>query len=275
MCLDIDSHRVRKVSKGIITTVAGNGSAGYSGDSGPATSAQLFRPGGAAVDPTGNLFIADMGNYAIRKISNGVITTVAGNGMPGFSGDGGPAAAAQLSEAQGVAVDSGGDVYISDGNNRRIRKVSNGVIATVAGGGSSLGDNGLAASAQLSSLNVHGGIAMDLAGNVYITDSGRIRKISDGAIATVAGQAPLFSGCDYYGSAANASLAGPASVAVNSSGNVYIADEFDNCIRKVSNGAITRVAGNGTLGSSGDDGLAINAQIWYPLAACGNSRENM
>src|ERR1035437_9740468 len=152
---------------GILTPVAGNGTRGFSGDNGPATSAQLSGPAGFAVDSAGNLYIVDQYNYRIRKVSNGVITTVAGNGTRVFSGDNGPATSAQLNLYNsgypiGIAVDSAGIVYIADSGNLRIRKVSNGVIATVTGNGTlgSGGDNGPATSAQL---NQPEGLAVDSA----------------------------------------------------------------------------------------------------------------
>src|ERR1019366_5120393 len=116
------NHRIRMVSHGVITTVAGNGTAGFTGDNGLATSAQLDYPGGVAVDSAGNLYIADSG--VVRKVANGVITTVAGNGTPGFGGDGGPATSAQLAPVA-VAVDSAGNLYVAD--YYVIRKVTNGV----------------------------------------------------------------------------------------------------------------------------------------------------
>jgi hypothetical protein len=151
---DYENNRIRKVSAaGIITTVAGNGSAGYSGDGGPATSAQLDLPSGVAVDATGNLYIADTFNSRIRKVSAaGIITTVAGNGSIGYSGDSSPATSARLSYPLGVAVDATGNLYIADSYNHRIRKVSAaGIITTVAGNGSPgyHGDGGPATSAQL------------------------------------------------------------------------------------------------------------------------------
>jgi uncharacterized protein (TIGR03437 family) len=171
---DWGNNRIRKVSNGVITTVAGNGTRGFSGDNGLATAAQLANPQGIAVDSAGNLYIADFGNASIRKVSNGIITTVAGNGTPGFSGDNGPATSAQLYLPYGVAVDSAGNLYIGDSGNNRIRKVSNGVIATVAGNGTFgfSGDNGPATSAQLA--NPYG-VAIDSAGNLYIGDSGNSR----------------------------------------------------------------------------------------------------
>ena len=136
---------------GILTLAAGNGTAGFSGDNGPATSAQLNNPTGVAVDSAGNLYIADSGNNRIRKVANGVIATVAGNGFKGFFGDNGPATSAVLDQPGDIAVDSAGNLYISDPDNQRIRKVANGVITTVAGNGmfGFGGDNGPATTAWL------------------------------------------------------------------------------------------------------------------------------
>ena len=147
---DLGSGRIRKASNGVITTVAGNGTFGFSGDNGPATSAQLI-PAWIAVDSAGNLYIDDYGNNRIRKVSNGVITTVAGNGTSSFSGDNGPATSAQLSRPYGVAVDTAGNLYIADYLNYRVRKVSGGLITTVAGNGlgyGPLGDDGPATNAS-------------------------------------------------------------------------------------------------------------------------------
>ena len=132
---DQTNYRVRKVSNGAITTVAGNGTQGSGGDGGSATSAELNDPLGLAVDSAGNLYIGDKGNAQIYKVSNGVIITVAGNGTAGFAGDDGSATSAELSSPWGVAVDASGDLYFSDEGNNRIRKISNGVITTVAGTG--------------------------------------------------------------------------------------------------------------------------------------------
>ncbi len=163
--------------------MAGNGSFRFSGDGGPATSASLTRPFGVAVDAAGNLYIADAGNNRIRKVSpSGIITTVAGNGTPGFSGDGGSSTGASLNSPLGVAVDAAGNLYIADGSNNRIRKVSpSGVITTAAGGGSVLGDGGPATSASLANPS---GVAVDGAGNLYIADTFnlRIRKVSPSGI---------------------------------------------------------------------------------------------
>jgi len=157
---------------GVLTLAAGNGTPGFSGDNGPATSAQLYAPSGVAVDAAGNLYIADSANNRIRMVANGVITTIAGNGGSGFAGDNGPATAAAMVDPLGVAVDSAGNVYFADWGNSRIRRIANGVITTVAGGGASLGDNGPATSAKLLEPN---GVAVDSAGNLYIADYGNQR----------------------------------------------------------------------------------------------------
>jgi uncharacterized protein (TIGR03437 family) len=268
---DCSNNRVRKVSNGVISTVAGNGTQGYSGDNGLPTSAEIASPSGVAVDSGGNLYIADSGNNRIRKVSNGAITTVAGNGTQGYSGDNGPAASARLNGPSGVAVDSAGNLYIADSSNYLIRKVSNGVITTVAGGGSVLGDNGPATSAQLGGAL---GVAVDSAGNLYIADQGndRIRKVSNGVIATVAGDGDWgFSGDN--GPAVSAELAIPDGVAVDSAGNLYISDSGCLRIREVSNGVIATVAGGGT--AIGDNGPATSAQLWAPSGVAVDSAGNL
>jgi len=248
----------------LVTVVAGNGMAGFSGDGGPATSAQLDNPTGIALDSSGNLYIADTDNSRIRMVSDGVITTVAGGDEIGFSGDNGPATDAQLFLPHAVAVDAAGNLYINDLGNNRIRMVSNGVITTVAGNGTAgfNGDNGPATSAEL---NFPEGIAVDGVGNLYIADQDnhRVRKISNGVITTVAGNGTAgFSGDN--GPATKAELNYPPTVAVDSSGNLYIADQYNNRIREVSNGVISTVAGNGNGGFNGDAGPAVGAELFYP-----------
>jgi uncharacterized protein (TIGR03437 family) len=272
---DFVHHSVRKVSDGVITTVAGNGTQGFSGDNGPATSAELAGPYGIAVDAAGNLYIGDAPANCVRKVSAGVITTVAGNGLPGYSGDNGPATSAQLSYPYGVSVDAAGDLFIADSNNYRIRKVANGVITTVAGNGTTGfgGDNGPAASAQVQPF----GVAVDSAGSVYIADAqnNRIRKVTNGVITTVAGNGTAGFGGD-NGPATNAQLYEPSGVAVDSAGNVYIADTFNNRVREVSGGVITTVAGNGTEGfGGGDGGPATSAQLFYPSGVAVDSASNL
>jgi DNA-binding beta-propeller fold protein YncE len=187
------NNRVGRVIAGTIQPLAGDGTRGYGGDGGPAVSAQLSLELGAniAVDPLGNVYIADVGNQRVREVTrDGMIRTIAGNGNRGFGGDGCPAVLAQLYNPKGVAVDAVGNLYIADSGNVRIRIVTaDGVIRTIAGNGTSglTGDGGPATMAQL---NEPTGVAIDNAGNLYIADriNGRIRKITkDGAIITVAG----------------------------------------------------------------------------------------
>ena len=269
---DTANHRIRKVSGGTITSVGGSGSYRFSGDGGPATEASLNSPFGAVADSAGNLFIADYLNHRIRKVSGGTITTVAGNGKQGFSGDGGLATSASLDLPSGVALDSAGNLYIADLGNCRIRKVSGGMITTVAGngeGGFRVGDGVPATSA---SLTFPEGVAVDPAGNLYIADAGnyRIRKVSGGTITTVAGNGTRgYSGDG--GPATSASLGAFLGVALDSTGNLYIADVESNRIRKVSSGTITTVAGNGNRGYSGDGGPATSASLSGPSGVAVNS----
>ena len=268
---DYLNNRIRKVSAGgIITTVAGTGTQGFSGDGGPAISAELNKPNGVAVDASGNLFIADDYNQRIRKVSaGGIITTVAGDGTQGFSGDGGPATAASFYYPSWVTVDASGNIFIADTANCRIRKVSaGGIITTVAGNGTQAfsGDGGPAIAASL--FEPHG-LAVDASGNLFIADADnqRIREVSaSGIITTVAGTGTQgFFGDG--GQAALASLDDPTDVAVDASGNLFIADYSNNRIRKVSvSGIITTAAGDGTQGFSGDGGPAISAALNYPFA---------
>jgi uncharacterized protein (TIGR03437 family) len=271
---DLNNCRVREVSKGIVTTVAGNGTCGFGGDNGPAISASLNSPfGSGAVDSAGNLYIADSNNNRIRKVSNGTITTVAGTGKAGFSGDNGPATSAQLSFPTGVATDSGGNLYIADQQNHRIRKVSDGTITTVAGNGvvnGGTGDNGPATTAAL---GYPTGVAVDAAGNLYIADS-TVRKVSNGIITTVAGPG-VFGTLGDNGPATSAYLIGATGVAVDSAGNLYIADSSAHRIRKISNGIITTIAGSGSPGFGGDNGPATGALLNFPRAVAVDPNGNV
>jgi hypothetical protein len=238
--------RVRMVSPdGIITTIAGTGIQGFSGDGGPATSARLRSPTGIAVDGAGNLYIADPHDNRIRKVTPaGIISTVAGNGVSGFSGDGGPATSAQLSEPGDVAVDGAGNLFILDSLNNRIRKVTpDGVIATVAGNGTAgfSGDDGPATSAQLFITYFTAGLAVDSLGNLYIADTGNgaIRKVTPaGVITTVAGNGIIgFSGDG--GRAESSQLFFVRGLAVDGLDNLYAADSDNNRIRKITMGLST------------------------------------
>jgi sugar lactone lactonase YvrE len=291
---DKNNNRIRKVniSNGIISTFAGNGTAGFSGDGGAATSAALNFPCGIATDASENIYIADANNHRIRKvnISTGIISTVAGNGTAGFSGDGGAATSAELYAPMGIITDTYENIYIVDKNNHRIRKVnkSTGTISTFAGNGNAgfSGDGGAATSAEM---NLPWGISKDFSGNIYIADSynNRIRKvnISTGVITTFAGNGTAgYSGDG--GAATSAELSFPCGIASDASGNIYIVDKNNNRIRKVniSTGNISTFAGNGTAGYSGDGGAATSAELNLPwgvsadadgivyIADVGNSR---
>lgn len=271
---DTRNHRIRKVDviTGIISTVAGNGVSSFGGDGGPAMSAKLSNPTSVAVDDTGNLFIADCYNNRIRKVSatTGIITTVAGNGTAGFSGDGASATTAKLSNPIGIAVDRLGNLYIADPQNQRIRKVSvsTGFISTIAGNGTQgfAGDGGLATAANL---KYPSSITVDWLSNVYIADqyNNRIRKIdaNTGFISTIVGN-----GIQGYGgdgaAASSASLNLPSSLFIDASGNLYIADQYNNRIRKVNaiTGIINTLAGKGSSGFGGDGGIADSAILNHP-----------
>jgi sugar lactone lactonase YvrE len=233
---DYANHRIRKVnSSGIITTIAGTGIQGYSGDGGQATSAQLSEPRAVAVDASGNVYIVT-GNRIRRVNSSGIITTIAGTGgIGGYSGDGGLATNAELCMPEDVAVDASGNVYITDTWNNRIRKVnSSGIITTIAGTGiiGYSGDGGAATAAKL----FHPyGITVDVSGNIYIADAGnnRIRKVnSAGIIATIAGTGTSgYSGDG--GPAISAKFSGPGCIKITASGSIYIADLNNQRIRKL------------------------------------------
>lgn len=252
---------------GTINTVVGNGSLGFSGDGGPADSARLSSPNGLAVDNLGNLFIVDAGNTRIRKVTaSGLISTVAGNGSNGFSGDGGSATAAEFSWGfnghLGIAVDSSGNLYIPDLSNQRVRKVdSAGNITTVAGSGvrDNSGDGGAAIRAGLMDPIA---VAVDPSGNLYIAEfaGNRVRKVNpSGIITTAVGGGPLGSNGD-GGPATSAVLNAPFALTLDVFGNLYIGDTTARRVRKVdTSGIITTVAGNGSTSDTGDGGPATKA----------------
>jgi sugar lactone lactonase YvrE len=267
---DTDDNLILQVSPvGILSTVAGTGDQGYSGDNGSAKSAVLDSPAGVAVDAAGNIYIADTHNNRIRKVTSGTITTIAGTGAAGFSGDGGAAASAVLNLPTAVAVDGAGNLYIADTNNHRIRKISGTTINTVAGDGEQLYLNDGVAATQ-TGLDSPSGIAVDKAGNLYIGDTHnqRIRKVtlSSGLISTVAGNG-IKSFASDGGVATSAGLATPRGVAVAADGSIYFADSDNHRIRSVNGaGIISTVAGNGAQGFSGDTGPANLGMLDTPHA---------
>ncbi|MDE1175681.1 MAG: Ig-like domain repeat protein [Edaphobacter sp.] len=251
---DTHNQRVRKISNGTITTIAGTGSAGFSGENGAAVSAQLSTPSALALDSSGNLYIADTDNHRIRKISGTTITTVAGNGEQGFSGDGAAATAAGIDSPNGVAVDASGRIYIGDTHNQRVRVVNTaGVISTLAGNGSKSygGDGGAATGALLARPR---GLSIDAAGNIYIADSDnhRIRLVAtSGNMTTVAGNGSQgFAGDG--GPAVNAILDTPRTPAAQASGTFALSDTNNQLVRWVGlDGVIRTIAGQASSGGRG------------------------
>jgi sugar lactone lactonase YvrE len=278
---DYGNCRIRRVdaSTGIITTVAGNGIRGFSGDGGPATSAQLSLPWSVSVDISGNLFIADADNHRVRRVdaTTHIITTFAGGG-PGGIGDGGPATSAFLNGNFGSVLDHAGNLLIADAGNERIRKVdhSTGIITTIAGSGNSgfTGDNGAATSATL---NFPMSVAVDSLGNLIIADTfnNHVRRVdaATGKIATLAGGGTGGDG----NPATNAILVQPYGISLDPAGNIFIADTLNQRIRRVdaSSGNISTVAGAGWQGTTGDGGAATSAALFDPRGVAVDSLGNI
>jgi uncharacterized repeat protein (TIGR01451 family) len=269
---DFGNFRIRKVTGGIISTVAGSGAEGDSGDGAAAISAALYGVAGVAVDSAGNLYIADSESNRVRAVGlNGIINTVAGTGVGGYSGDGGQAISAQLNQPWGLAVSAAGYLYIADLGNNRVRSVSpGGTIQTVAGNGNNnglLGDGWPAISATIS---VPEGVSVDATGNLYIADTGneRVRKVTPaGIISTIAGNGvyPYF-----FGDGGPATLAGFGNrgIAVDTADNLYVADSDNNRLREISaSGTVTTIAGTGIYSDSGDGGPAISAGVATDVVA--------
>lgn len=269
---DVFNHRVRRIAtNGVISTVAGNGTAGFSGDGGAATSARLNEPSTVAVDIAGNLFIVDSVNQRVRRVDSATrrISTYAGNGSTGFSGDGGPATQASFNSPVGVSADAGGNVFVADTFNHRVRRIDavTGRIAAIAGNGQGgpIGDNGPAIYAAF---GIPLGLALDPDDDLIVSDylSSTIRRATPGGtIRRLAGTGDI----GFFGensSALNASLQLPYGVAVDELGNVYFADQSNHRIRRVDafTGRITTVAGNGQQGFSGDFGPALDASLDNP-----------
>ena len=290
------SNAVFKMSGGTLTLIAGTGRMGYAGDGGPATQALFNNPQGIAVDGSGNIYVADTGNSVVRIITpNGFINLFAGNvfggvPQPGWSGDGGPAIGAALDLPVGMAVDSSGNLYIADSANNAIREVTaGGNIQTIAGlGPTAPGFAGDTQAAVAANLNGPLDVAVDSKSNVYIADTNnanvRMITASTGTINTVAGSTAVVSGAvvlafGYMGDGASAilaELAGPAGVAIDSAGNIYIATYADNRIRKVdTKGNISTFAGNSGYGFAGDGGPVLNAQLASPRGISLDSSGNL
>ena len=267
------NHVIRKVdATGDITTIAGTGTQGFSGDAGPATAATFDSPQGLVLDSANNLYLADTHNQRIRRIdaTTGLVTTIAGTGSPGFSGDDALATAAQLNLPTALALDATGNLYLADTGNHRIRRISatTGIITTIAGTGTQgfSGDAGPATSASIDSPT---GLAFDSTNNLYLADTHnhRIRRIdaTTGLITTIAGTGtPGFSGDT--AAATTATLALPHGITIDSTGNLYFADTENHRIRRIdaTTGIITTVAGDGTQAFSGDGGPAITASLDSP-----------
>ena len=285
-CLCVAYAAQAQTITGIITTIAGNGTQGYAGDGGSALNANMNLPF-AAVLAGGNLYIADQVNCVVRVVnSSGTISTFAGTAVCGYSGDGGKATSAQLSKVEGIAVDSAGNVYIGDTGNNLVREVStSGIITTFAGTPGTSGYGGDGGGATGAFLSLPAGLAFDKAGNLYIADTGNnvIRKVApstgttSGTITTYAGS--FANGKTYLGDGGPASKAGmyaPVAVAIDASGNLYIADTNNNVVRKVStNLIISTVAGNGNPGFSGDGGNPAFAKLSHPNGVTVDSSGNV
>jgi sugar lactone lactonase YvrE len=268
---DTYNNRVRKVAPdGTFSTLAGQALAGYANGIGAST--QFNLPTGIAIDKTsGDIYVSDYNNNRIRRIhADGTVDTVVGDGVGRYGGDNGPANTASIFHPQGLAFDSGGNLYIADQGNHRVRRVTNGVIATVAGSGTAgfLGDGMPAVNARLSS---PAAVAFDNRGNLLIVDYGnnRLRRVtSDGNINTIAGNGTSSTTGD-GGPASAATISQPLALAVDTAGNIFIAERGTNTVRRIAtDGTIMTVAGKNGAGFSGDGGLALDAQLYmFPTPA--------
>ncbi len=260
----------------IITTIAGNGTVGYSGDRGPATAATYRSAQELGVDAIGNLYLSDAGTSVVRKVNTaGIITTFAGNGTAGFSGDNSPATAAKISSPECIAFDGKGNVYFMDYGNGRVRKVDTaGIITTFAGNGTLYTGDGVPAT----STGIAGGegLCIDAAGNIYISTGNRILKVNTvGLLTTFAGNGIAGTSGDGGLATAASIWSGVGTISMDALGNMYIVDSAGARIRKINtSGIITTVAGNGTWGFSGDGAPATAAQLNKSCCAfpdnCGN-----
>jgi serine/threonine-protein kinase len=246
------------VTIGVVTTLAGSGTAGFSNGTGAAAS--FIYPNGVALDATGNLYVADQGNNQIRKItSTGGVSTFAGSTASGNINTT-TASLASFNGPTGVAVDATGNVYVADFGNNLIRKISAGAVTTLAGGSKTAKANGTGTAASFSG---PAGVAVDAAGNVYVADfnNNLIRKITAAGIVTTLAGSGTAGNANGTGTAA--SFSGPRGVAVDAAGNVYVADANNNLIREITPaGVVTTLAGSGTKGNT--DGAGTAASFYYP-----------
>ena len=265
----------------IITTIAGNGNASYSGDNNLATSAGVYFPVSVCTDSSGNIFIAEQLDHRIRKVnlSTGIISTIVGTGIAGYNGDSIISQNAQLNYPIGIIIDSIDNLYIADGNNNRIRKVStNGIITTIAGTGVA-GYNGDSIQAMISSIYSPTGITIDRYGSILFSDNhnNRVRKITtNGIISTIAG-----SGLQgYYGDNGLANIAqinSPIGINVDTVGNFYFIDYNNSRVRKVSitNNVISTICGTGINGYNSDGIVSIVAQLNQPRSVAIDKYNNI
>jgi uncharacterized protein (TIGR03437 family) len=281
---ELGAYKIRRIAPdGTISTVVGTGTAGYSGDNGPAISARIRmsnEPFGnmLATDASGNLYIADSGNHVVRKVdSTGKITTVIGGGTPGYSADGTPVLQANLNYPTSLAFDPMGNLYIGEGLNYIVRRLSTtGALTTVAGNRQQgyFGDGGPATSARIGRVTT---LYSD-GSSIYLADadSGKLRRITlDGIINVIAGNGNFSFGGD-SGPAVDANLGEPTGVAIGSDGRVYIADAFNNRIRVIDrNGVITTFAGDGEAAYRGDNGPANQASLADPEGVAVDRNNNV
>jgi uncharacterized protein (TIGR03437 family) len=269
----------RMDTTGVLTLIAGTSRAGYAGDGGPATAAELNVPQGVAVDKSGNVYIADSANNVIRMVTpDGTISTVAGNGIGGYSGDGYPAVYAQIHTPTGMAVDGSGNIYVAESGSSVIRKFTVGGNISTPAGSSAIGYWGDGGSAKIAQFINPQDVAVDSSGNLFIADTGNavIRKVdTKGNISTVAGSNVVGYTGD-GGAATSAEINAPRGVAVDSSGNIYIAEFGDSVIRKVTaKGTISTIAGTGVYGFAGDGGPAAKAQLANPWSVAVDGSGNV
>lgn len=265
----------RVTSAGHMARFAAFAPYGYQGDGGPALNARMRSPRAIALDASNNVYISDTGNARVRRVVSGTISTFAGTGTAGYSGDGGPILSAKLSAPGAMAFTSTGDLYLVDGT--RVRKISAGIITTVAGTSNYAfsGDGGAVADAQFSYPTE---VKADAAGNLYVADSGniRVRKIdgTTGVVTTFAGSGAYGNGGD-GGAATNASFDSPISIAVDSTGAVYVADDYACRIRKISGGTITTAVGTGVDDTGANGTLATSCAVAYPSAVAVDGDDNL